>query len=629
MSPRFSTTAGACPSAVSVGAMRTSCWCCRTGAACTHQRIPGVFWEFNDIPLELVERIEVVRGPGASIWGANAVNGVINIITRSAAKAPGTQIVATAGSELRGSLFASHRVALSEQARAGGARQSRNTSSPPRRSRTARRADFWRLAGGLRLDGKAGPDAFRLQGSVRDSVAGDHFMQRTPGIDAPARDNNSVSELAYLLGRWEGRELQRRHTAQPAGLRREVPHRQPHRQRASQHLRFRIRAAATPWRARRTSSGAATGGTRATRSRAAHPMCGSTTPRDQADIFSLFAQGEFALVPERWALILGARADLARRRQGCLSAQRPPPVHAGTRPTACGPRWRPRGVRTASQAESRRQGTLPGRALAGPGSASLRDRHRLRDQDRRQPQLGSQLHVDAPRPGLARSVVAGAEHRGRRLSLPLRRPAPCEPNRQPATDLRTAAPLRATGPPGYSPSAPASAASSVHHHWRPTPAWDLAASLALNHLDHSSVDRRRANSPRGRPSASSRCAPATRSRPPCSGTPGCATRARCTPTPRGRAAGGSALDAGHASGLEGEPRPGDFQSSARRPARPSTSGSDRRTPALDRERDRRAAFTCEQTGASERAHVAPSLLPLPVLRALALGAHSPFRPGCG
>jgi iron complex outermembrane receptor protein len=44
----------------------------------------GVFWETLDVILEDVERIEVIRGPGAAIWGANAVNGVINIITKSA-----------------------------------------------------------------------------------------------------------------------------------------------------------------------------------------------------------------------------------------------------------------------------------------------------------------------------------------------------------------------------------------------------------------------------------------------------------------------------------------------------------------------------------------------------------------
>jgi iron complex outermembrane receptor protein len=44
----------------------------------------GVYWDEQNIPLENVERIEVVRGPGATLWGANAVNGVINIITKSA-----------------------------------------------------------------------------------------------------------------------------------------------------------------------------------------------------------------------------------------------------------------------------------------------------------------------------------------------------------------------------------------------------------------------------------------------------------------------------------------------------------------------------------------------------------------
>ena len=43
----------------------------------------GVFWEAQDVMLEDVERIEVISGPGATLWGANAVNGVINIITRT------------------------------------------------------------------------------------------------------------------------------------------------------------------------------------------------------------------------------------------------------------------------------------------------------------------------------------------------------------------------------------------------------------------------------------------------------------------------------------------------------------------------------------------------------------------
>ena len=56
----------------------------------------GVYWDVQNMMLEDVERIEVIRGPGGTIWGANAVNGVINIITKSAANTTGT--LATLGS---------------------------------------------------------------------------------------------------------------------------------------------------------------------------------------------------------------------------------------------------------------------------------------------------------------------------------------------------------------------------------------------------------------------------------------------------------------------------------------------------------------------------------------------------
>lgn len=59
----------------------------------------GVLWEMEDTLLEDIERIEVIRGPGAALWGANAVNGVINIISRHARDTVGSLAVAGAGSE--------------------------------------------------------------------------------------------------------------------------------------------------------------------------------------------------------------------------------------------------------------------------------------------------------------------------------------------------------------------------------------------------------------------------------------------------------------------------------------------------------------------------------------------------
>jgi len=57
----------------------------------------GVFWDVQDVMLEDVERIEVISGPGGTLWGVNAVNGVVNIITRSAAKTQGGLLAAGGG----------------------------------------------------------------------------------------------------------------------------------------------------------------------------------------------------------------------------------------------------------------------------------------------------------------------------------------------------------------------------------------------------------------------------------------------------------------------------------------------------------------------------------------------------
>ncbi|MEP7205840.1 MAG: TonB-dependent receptor [Casimicrobiaceae bacterium] len=62
----------------------------------------GVFWDAQDVMLEDVERIEVISGPGATLWGANAVNGVINVITRPARETQGVLATALLGDRQSG-----------------------------------------------------------------------------------------------------------------------------------------------------------------------------------------------------------------------------------------------------------------------------------------------------------------------------------------------------------------------------------------------------------------------------------------------------------------------------------------------------------------------------------------------
>src|SRR5713226_6959679 len=62
----------------------------------------GVFWDVQDVPLWDIDRIEVISGPGATLWGANAVNGVINITTKGARDTQGLDVSGGGGTELRG-----------------------------------------------------------------------------------------------------------------------------------------------------------------------------------------------------------------------------------------------------------------------------------------------------------------------------------------------------------------------------------------------------------------------------------------------------------------------------------------------------------------------------------------------
>lgn len=76
--------------------------------------IGGIQWTANDVVLSDIERIEVIRGPGATVWGANAVNGVINIITKSAKETQGALIQGIGGSEYQAGATIRYGEALSE-----------------------------------------------------------------------------------------------------------------------------------------------------------------------------------------------------------------------------------------------------------------------------------------------------------------------------------------------------------------------------------------------------------------------------------------------------------------------------------------------------------------------------------
>ncbi len=142
----------------------------------------GTFWDVQDVLLEDVEQIEVIRGPGATVWGANAVNGVINIITKSAADTKGAYVETGGGTYYRN--FTSARVGgqMGKDAayRVYGKWFDYGRGELP----TGDANDSWRQArGGVRLDWNVGSDdVITFQGDYYDGINGETNLsaQLTP-----------------------------------------------------------------------------------------------------------------------------------------------------------------------------------------------------------------------------------------------------------------------------------------------------------------------------------------------------------------------------------------------------------------------------------------------------------------
>lgn len=164
----------------------------------------GILWDQQDTLMEDIERIEVIRGPSAAMWGVNAVNGVINIITKKAADTQGTLLTVGGGSFEQGFI----------NARYGG---KINADTPFRiyakgftrdhmRSPAGGNAnDQWHSArSGFRVDHSRGMDNFTLQGDFFYNAQGDRLDKSSlfsPIIQAnTARGDSKGGNLRF---RWD------------------------------------------------------------------------------------------------------------------------------------------------------------------------------------------------------------------------------------------------------------------------------------------------------------------------------------------------------------------------------------------------------------------------------------------
>lgn len=165
----------------------------------------GLLWEALEIPVENVLRIEVIRGPGASMWGANAVNGVINIVSKTAEECQGKTASILGGDKLKKSAFYRHGFKQSDdthvRVHASGFElgESEQAGGKPGGDEVSNRNI------GFRLDKKNRDESrkFSLQGNAFTSSSQDEITRfsRPPAVETLFYDQRVKS--LNLSARWE------------------------------------------------------------------------------------------------------------------------------------------------------------------------------------------------------------------------------------------------------------------------------------------------------------------------------------------------------------------------------------------------------------------------------------------
>jgi iron complex outermembrane receptor protein len=131
----------------------------------------GVFWDQQEIMLEDVERIEVISGPGGTLWGSNAVNGVINIITRSATDTQGA-LATAGGGNIERAAAARYGAALGDNGHYRVYAKGTESDHTQRTDGTAVDDAFERTQAGFRFDLDDGKNTATLQSDAYDGTLG-------------------------------------------------------------------------------------------------------------------------------------------------------------------------------------------------------------------------------------------------------------------------------------------------------------------------------------------------------------------------------------------------------------------------------------------------------------------------
>jgi iron complex outermembrane receptor protein len=267
----------------------------------------GMYWPAHDALLDDVDRIEVIRGPGGTIWGADAVTGVINIITKSAADTRGAVVTAGAGNVDHG--IGAFRYGGGDSTHAYRVYAKGASRGAEDHADDASFDDWWTTQTGFRADVTPNSeDTFTLQG---DLSKGSHGQRVTvPSFSPPAQvplDGNLDAFGVNLRARWDRTITAQRGFHLQAYFDR-TSWLAPHfgEQRNTFDVDFVHDATVA---ARHTITAGA--GARVSPSHFIQmiPSLNFTPGDETSSVYSAFAQDEIALVPDRLWLTAGSKVE--------------------------------------------------------------------------------------------------------------------------------------------------------------------------------------------------------------------------------------------------------------------------------------------------------------------------------
>ena len=165
----------------------------------------GVFWDQQDLVMADIKQIEVVRGPGAAVWGLNAVNGVINIITKSSEETLGKYFSVTTGDYLNAITEARYGAKIDDQSSYRAYVKYRNVDNFQNRNGLSNNDDWQSMSSGFRYDVDAAyNNRLELTGQIRTSEANQNLV--LPSLNAPFITRSTRDEEVnggYLMANWQ------------------------------------------------------------------------------------------------------------------------------------------------------------------------------------------------------------------------------------------------------------------------------------------------------------------------------------------------------------------------------------------------------------------------------------------